>query len=38
MVNALQKSWKKMSQDGREQALKLTYGKHEQELLAKALQ
>jgi hypothetical protein len=37
VVNALQKSWKKMTPAGREQALKLSYGAHEMALLQKAL-
>ena len=37
-INALQKSWQKMSPAGREAALKLNYGPQEQRLLAAALQ
>lgn len=37
-INALQKSWQKMSEAGRAEALKLTYGLREQTLLAAALQ
>jgi len=37
-INALQKSWGKMSAAGRAEALKLTYGPREQALLAAALQ
>jgi len=36
-INALQKSWQKMSEAGRAEALKLTYGPREQILLATAL-
>jgi len=36
-INALQKSWQKMSEAGRAEALKLTYGPREQTLLAAAL-
>ena len=36
-INALQKSWQKMSPAGREAALKLNYGPQEQRLLAAAL-
>jgi hypothetical protein len=36
-VNALQKSWQKMSEAGRAEALKLTFGAREQQLLAAAL-
>ena len=37
VVNALQKSWKKMTEQGREWALKLSYGPREKALLEKAL-
>src|SRR5216117_3932793 len=37
MVNALQKSWKKMTPAAREQALQLTYGPREKALLEQAL-
>ena len=37
MVNALQKSWKKMSASGQTFALKLGYGAREKELLERAL-
>jgi hypothetical protein len=37
-INALQKSWQKMSEAGRAEALKLTFGPREQALLAAALQ
>lgn len=37
MINAIQKSWKKMTEQGREEALKLTYGPRETELLQKSL-
>ena len=37
MINALQKSWKKMSAAGQAFALKLSYGTHEKELLERAL-
>ena len=36
-INALQKSWHKMTEAGRAEALKLTYGPREQTLLAAAL-
>jgi len=36
-INALQKSWHKMTEAGRTEALKLTYGPREQTLLAAAL-
>jgi len=36
-INALQKSWQKMSEAGRAAALKLTFGPREQTLLAAAL-
>ena len=38
VVNALQKSWKKMTPSGREAALRLAYGPRERDLLQKALQ
>lgn len=37
VVNALQKSWKKMTPSGREHALKLNYSAHEMSLLQQAL-
>ncbi len=37
MINALQKSWKKMSEQGRAEALKLNYGAREKGLIEKAL-
>jgi hypothetical protein len=37
VINALQKSWKKMTAAGREQALKLSYSREEKALLEKAL-
>ena len=37
MINALQKSWKKMTPAAREQAFKLTYGPREKALLDRAL-
>ena len=37
MINALQKSWKKMSPRGRTEALKLNYGPREKGLIEKAL-
>jgi len=37
VVNALQKSWKKMTPAGREQALKLSYSPQEMALLQQAL-
>ena len=37
VINALQKSWHKMTPAGREQALKLEYGSRERALLARAL-
>jgi hypothetical protein len=37
-INALQKSWQKMSEAGRAEALKLQFGPREQTLLAAALQ
>jgi len=36
-INALQKSWQKMSAAGRDEALKLKFGPLEQRLLAAAL-
>ena len=38
MVNALQKSWKKMTPAAREQAMKLNYGPREQALIERALE
>lgn len=37
MINALQKSWKKMSSRGRAEAMKLNYGPREKGLIEKAL-
>jgi len=37
MINALQKSWKKMSPAGRDAALKLSYGPREKSLIDRAL-
>ncbi len=37
IVNALRKSWAKMTPAGRAEALKLSYGEHEKELLNRAL-
>jgi Domain of unknown function (DUF4202) len=37
VINALQKSWHKMTPAGREQALKLEYGARERALLERAL-
>jgi len=37
MINALQKSWKKMTQVAREEALKLSFGPKEKALLERAL-
>ncbi|HKS35760.1 MAG TPA: DUF4202 family protein, partial [Verrucomicrobiae bacterium] len=37
MVNALQKSWKKMTPAARAEALKLGYGTREKQLLERAL-
>jgi hypothetical protein len=37
MVNALRKSWEKMTEAARAEALKLTYGDHEKKLIAQAL-
>jgi hypothetical protein len=36
-INALQKSWQKMTEAGRAEALKLNYGEHEKALLKRAL-
>jgi hypothetical protein len=38
VLNAVQKSWNKMSEAGRAAALKLNYGPNEKALLDKALQ
>src|SRR5207253_9480228 len=38
MINALQKSWKKMTPAAREQAMKLNYGPREQALIERALE
>ena len=38
MINALQKSWRKMSETARQYALKLRYSPKSQELIGKALQ
>ncbi|PYK62971.1 MAG: DUF4202 domain-containing protein [Verrucomicrobia bacterium] len=38
MVNALQKSWKKMTPAARERAMKLNYGSREQALIERALE
>jgi hypothetical protein len=38
VVNALQKSWKKMTPNGHEHALKLPYGERERSLIERALQ
>ncbi|PYL01834.1 MAG: DUF4202 domain-containing protein [Verrucomicrobia bacterium] len=38
IVNALQKSWKKMTPAAREQAMKLNYGSREQALIERALE
>jgi hypothetical protein len=38
MINALRKSWNKMTDVARAEALKLNYGAHERALLEKALQ
>jgi Domain of unknown function (DUF4202) len=38
MINALQKSWRKMTPDGRAEALKLAFGPGEKALLERALQ
>jgi hypothetical protein len=38
MVNALRKSWNKMTEQGRAEALKLDYGPRERTLIEKALQ
>jgi hypothetical protein len=37
MINALRKSWEKMTEAARAEALKLTYGEREQKLIALAL-
>ncbi len=37
MVNALKKSWEKMTEAGRAEALKLNYGEREKGLIQKAL-
>lgn len=37
MINALKKSWEKMTEAARAEALKLNYGEHEQSLIARAL-
>lgn len=37
MINALQKSWKKMTPAAHAEALKLSYGEHEKSLIARAL-
>lgn len=37
MINALRKSWGKMSEAARQEALKLSYGHHEAQLLKRAL-
>jgi hypothetical protein len=37
LINALQKSWKKMTPAAHTEALKLTYGAREQSLLERAL-
>jgi hypothetical protein len=37
VVNALRKSWDKMTPSARQEALKLEYGEKEKELLARAL-
>jgi len=38
MINAVRKSWAKMTDAARSEALKLPYGEHEKNLIAKALQ
>lgn len=38
VINALQKSWKKMTPQARETALKLSYGARERDLIERALQ
>lgn len=38
MINALRKSWEKMTDAARAEALKLKFGEHEKNLVAKALQ
>jgi len=37
MINALRKSWEKMTEAARAEALKLNYGDHEKSLIARAL-
>ena len=37
MINALQKSWKKMTPAAHAEALKLSFGPHEKSLLDRAL-
>jgi hypothetical protein len=37
MINALRKSWAKMTEAGRAEALKLNYGEREAELIRRAL-
>jgi hypothetical protein len=37
MINALRKSWEKMTEAARAEALKLNYGPHEKNLIARAL-
>ena len=37
MINALQKSWKKMTLTAHAEALKLKFGEHEQSLIQRAL-
>lgn len=37
MINAVKKSWEKMTETGRAEALKLSYGTREKELIQKAL-
>ena len=37
MINALRKSWEKMTEAARAEALKLNYGDHEKKLIARAL-
>ena len=38
MINALRKSWNKMTEQARAEALKLDYGSRERALIEKALQ
>jgi len=38
MINALRKSWAKMTEAARAEALKLPFGNHEKTLIAQALQ